>query len=193
MRNIISVIMAFLIGMSLAESSTAGIDIHELIAEVTPFVSIEAPTPAPDHSGSEGSESPEIGTMYVAELEELDPPVEIGVIDFDESETGGVEIPHDKEASDDGEAFDDLPDEAEFDDKNVRVSIQLNSPVGILRYGDAVCLECVVDGIEGPYSISWEYSINGVDYFSLGWHLPEYSYILTRDNIDYYYRVVVGV
>lgn len=189
MSNIISVFMAFLVGLAMAESSGTRIDIHELIAEVTPFVSIEeTATPAPEQ---DASDSPAIEAIPVAETEMLDQPINIGVIDFDEynAEQGWDDEYHDEAAED----FDYLPDEAEFDDKNVRVSIQLNSPVGILRYGDAVCLECVVDGVEGPYSISWEYSINGVDYFSLGWHLPEYSYILTRDNIDYYYRVVVGV
>lgn len=81
----------------------------------------------------------------------------------------------------------------EFSDRNVAVSIQISPASGVLHYGDEVTLECTVHGVNEPYGISWEYSKDGEHFSPVGWHLPVYSYVMTKENAEYYYRVAVNV
>lgn len=107
-----------------------------------------------------------------------------------------VEEPVDDVVDEPGEpVVEEIPSEEpeEFIDRNVAVSIQLSPASGVLHYGDEVTLECTVHGVNEPYGISWEYSKDGEHFSPVGWHLPVYSYVMTKENAGYYYRVAVNV
>lgn len=73
----------------------------------------------------------------------------------------------------------------------VSVYIELVTPVEELQYGQPVELECIVDGLDDPDVIRWQY----LDEYGL-WHDAgcgdfEYCFILDEENAQRYYRVVV--
>ena len=60
------------------------------------------------------------------------------------------------------------------------------------KYGDEVILTCIIQGIISDYTIEWEYRVNeDSDFISLECHEEKYSYILTPENEEYEYRVVI--
>ena len=97
-------------------------------------------------------------------------------------------IVHDIEIEEDDEEIIEIEDEPK-----VTVTVQLGSSIDMLRYGDDVELYCTVESDREGYALSWEYSDDECDTFhSLGWHLPVYRFVLTPENLKWYYRVVVS-
>ena len=80
----------------------------------------------------------------------------------------------------------------------VTIHIDIVDPEGEIHYGDTVRLKCYVDGVES-YFISWQcLPVTGDDDDNtLSWkdlycYDDEYEFILTRDNVNYLYRVIVA-
>ena len=74
----------------------------------------------------------------------------------------------------------------------------MEEPEGTIKYNDVVKLRCVVDGADRPYFIQWQYMKDTNEDSKLPlWENIDcvgevYEYVLTEENIDYYYRVVLS-
>ena len=73
------------------------------------------------------------------------------------------------------------------------VHIEIVEPDGMIHYGDKVRLRCDVKGIRVPYTIAWQYMENDKDalWQSLDCTDEIYEFILTPENENYYYRVLI--
>lgn len=77
----------------------------------------------------------------------------------------------------------------------VNIHIDIEEPEDTIRYGDDVVLRCSVSGLYRPYVIHWEYMIpdnTGITQWEkLNCTGPTYKFVLTEENANYCYRVVV--
>ena len=76
-----------------------------------------------------------------------------------------------------------------------KIEISIVSPDGIIYFGDEVTLACLVDGMEGmDYTLDWQYCVNEEDgdFIDLDCHEPLYTFVITRENVHYCYRVVIS-
>ena len=80
----------------------------------------------------------------------------------------------------------------------VTIHIDIVDPEGEIHYGDTVRLKCYVDGVSS-YFVSWQcLPVTGEDDDStLSWkelycYDDEYEFVLTKDNVNYLYRVIVA-
>lgn len=77
----------------------------------------------------------------------------------------------------------------------VNIHIDIEEPEDTIRYGDEVVLRCTVGGLYRPYLIHWEYMIpnnTGItQWIDLGCTGYTYRFVLTEENANYCYRVVV--
>ena len=94
-------------------------------------------------------------------------------------------------------AFGIVPISLSYDD-GVGVHIDIIEPEGELHFNEPVRLKCFVDGLDDPYTIRWQCLKVGFedDNFIEQWEdidcdEDEYEFILTPENINYYYRVLV--
>lgn len=65
---------------------------------------------------------------------------------------------------------------------------------GMLHYKDTIVLLCCAEGIDEPYVIYWQYMDPNEEipeWRSLNYSGGKYEFILTPENVDYYYRVIV--
>jgi len=76
-------------------------------------------------------------------------------------------------------------------DEGVSVYIEMLTPIEELEYGQPVELECIVDGIDDPDVVQWQYKDDESDWIDIDCHELVYSFILDEVNSQYYYRVVV--
>ena len=75
----------------------------------------------------------------------------------------------------------------------VSINIEIIEPDGIIHYGDTVKLRCNVGGIRVPYTIAWQYMTGdeNASWESLNCSDEIYEFVLTPENEDYYYRVLI--
>ena len=77
----------------------------------------------------------------------------------------------------------------------VSIHIDIEEPEDLIRYGDEVVLRCTVGGLYKPYLIHWEYMIPDsadiVQWKELNCTGDTYKFVLTKENANYCYRVVV--
>lgn len=73
----------------------------------------------------------------------------------------------------------------------ISVDIVVDAPEGMLKYGEPVTLRCVVDSDIGDYVVQWQRSEDMLEWEDIECNEPEYSFILTEENDDYYYRVII--
>ena len=74
---------------------------------------------------------------------------------------------------------------------NISVTIEMDTPMEEVRYGNPVRFRCVVSGLKKPYHIQWQYSHDTEDWFDLPCIAEVFEFILDEQNVDLYYRVVV--
>ena len=77
------------------------------------------------------------------------------------------------------------------EEPSVSVAIELDTPVSELRIGETVTLRCVVEGLDNPYFIQWQYSKDKEGWFDIPCYDELYEFILTEENGKLYYRVCV--
>ena len=75
----------------------------------------------------------------------------------------------------------------------ISVSIELDTPIEEIRYGSPVRLRCVVVGLEEPYHIQWQSSLDAEEWTELPCTEEVFEFILDEENADVYYRVVVSL
>ena len=86
---------------------------------------------------------------------------------------------------------------ASWSNNDANVYIRFDDPECVLRYGEPVRIRCVVDGVYEPYTIRWQYFDNqeqdGIApvWIDIDCTDDVYEFILTPENEEYYYRVVV--
>ena len=73
----------------------------------------------------------------------------------------------------------------------VSVSVEMDTPIGGIKYGEILALRCVVSGIEEPYYIQWQYSEDKEIWYEIPCNEDEYEFVLTEENAKWYYRVAV--
>lgn len=77
----------------------------------------------------------------------------------------------------------------------VDIRIEIEEPKGMIHSGDEVTLRCHVDGLSYPYIIHWQY-VNSENNDTMQWQDIDctgdtYRFVLTEENVGYYYRVIV--
>lgn len=76
---------------------------------------------------------------------------------------------------------------------NAPISVNVKVMNEKIRYGEEVVLAANVTGVKGEYSLQWEVNDGN------GWHVIEgandvyYTYVITKENAHYTYRVFVNV
>lgn len=76
-----------------------------------------------------------------------------------------------------------------------KIEISIASPYGKIHFGDEVTLMCSVEGMDGvDYTIDWQYCTcsERSDFINLNCHELLYTFVITRENVDYCYRVVIS-
>ena len=73
----------------------------------------------------------------------------------------------------------------------IHVSVELDTPMEEIRIGEPIRLRCVVTGLEKPYQIQWQYSMDAEEWFDLPCTEEVFEFILDEKNADMFYRVVV--
>lgn len=78
---------------------------------------------------------------------------------------------------------------------DVSIHIGIVEPEGTLRFGEPVKLKCYVDGLNEPYTVHWQH-IKAIDdnvplWEDIGCTEDTYEFILTEENANEYYRVLV--
>jgi len=76
-------------------------------------------------------------------------------------------------------------------ERNISVTIEMDTPVEEIQYGNPIRFRCVVNGLEKPYHIQWQYSHDADDWLDLPCTDEIYEFILDEQNVDLYYRVVI--
>ena len=74
----------------------------------------------------------------------------------------------------------------------ISVTIELDTPAEEIRYGSSIRLRCIVDGLEKPFHIQWQYSFDTEEWLDLPCEDEVFEFILDEQNVDVYYRVVVS-
>ena len=77
----------------------------------------------------------------------------------------------------------------------VDIHIEIVEPDGLIRFGDEVVLRCDISGLAESSIVQWQYM--DPDERITRWRVLDctdrtYKYVLTRENVNYYYRVIVG-
>ena len=78
-----------------------------------------------------------------------------------------------------------------YAEPSVLVSVELDTPIDEIRYGDQLVLRCVVDGIDEPYHIQWQYSEDKEGWFDIPCTDDVYKFVLDEQNAGLYYRVEI--
>lgn len=70
------------------------------------------------------------------------------------------------------------------------VSFHFSWSGNVVHYGDKITLVPELRGYEGlNYCLTWQYSLDDVNW--VDW--PNNTYIVTEDNVDWYWRLVVDI
>ena len=72
------------------------------------------------------------------------------------------------------------------------VHIEMVTPTSELRYGEPVTLKCQMVEIPEPYAIQWQYDRGDGEWVDIDCREELYSFVLTEENADFAYRVVVS-
>jgi len=86
---------------------------------------------------------------------------------------------------------------ASSSNNDVNVYIDFEDPDCILHYYEPVKLRCIVEGIDENYFVQWQYfdenAQNGIMpiWENVDCNGEVYEFVLTPENENYYYRVVV--
>lgn len=83
------------------------------------------------------------------------------------------------------------PTDISSDNAYVSVSIEIDTPLECIRIGNPLVLRCVVNGIDAPYNIQWQYSADTEEWIDIPCNDEIYEFVLTRENVYLYYRVCV--
>lgn len=82
-----------------------------------------------------------------------------------------------------------------IEEEPVSITIEMITEEEMIDIGDVVTLHCDVSGVQEPYIIRWQYTDDPEQeiYYDIDYAGEEYSFILTEENIDYFYRVLIVV
>lgn len=76
-------------------------------------------------------------------------------------------------------------------DMPVSVSVEIDTPIEQIAYGKPLTMSCVVHGLDGPYTVQWQFSPDKTVWFDLQCTDDVYRFVLNEQNAGYYYRVII--
>jgi len=83
-------------------------------------------------------------------------------------------------------------DEFAVYEDGVVVCVELDTPLSEIHYGNPVVLRCIVVGIDEPYTIQWQHSVDMNAWYDLPCNDEVYEFIMDHETAGTYYRVVIN-
>lgn len=74
---------------------------------------------------------------------------------------------------------------------SVSVSVEIDTPADEIGFGKPVTLRCVVNGLDVPYSIQWQYSEDRQTWIDIPCNEECYMFVLDESTMHLLYRVVI--
>ena len=78
------------------------------------------------------------------------------------------------------------------EEPGVSVTIEIDTPVSMIRIGERITLRCIVEGYDTPYFIQWQYSEDKEEWYDLPCYDEVYEFILTEENENLDDRVCIS-
>lgn len=73
----------------------------------------------------------------------------------------------------------------------VVVCVELDTPLDEIQYGNTIMLRCIVYGINKPYTIQWQHSIDLETWDDIQCNDDVYEFVMDETTAGTYYRVVI--